>query len=1137
METTTNGWFICLSIFAFICCSPYASESQTYTILTPENPFCPSNSTCFTLAQFASTVYRLPSEIVSLNFLPGNHTLNVKVVMNNFQNFSLYALESASNGAVINCSPSAGLLFIRCDHVEVSNLTFNGCAGNIIESVNNFTIMFSSFVGENQFGSALIINSTNHLQIAYCHFALDSGFTNNSLSMLGKQKGVINATLCKAAVIMNSFFIKNAQTVLIFAHRMTNIAITNSLFKKNSVDAIILAESNSSISLYNSTFTRNSCFRALQIINSMLQVVSTGFTHSESVGTGGAIYALKSSVLINRSTIKHFNGSHNGGVMACFDGKISIHTTVFEYNVAGDQGGVLYANSTDVIIKESVFRFNHALVGGVLSLHWGRVSVNGSEFISNGASECSRGGVMVTNETVVDIFNSQFENNSAKSGGVMECYRCNMILSNIGFYSNMAEYKGIVYIYKSRKFTGLNLTFKNNAGKQGVLYIAGSTNIIFITLSYSLNTGSIVALGSRLSFRKYCVFYKNKPDYLTETLVFHNQGGAITSFQSTIVFHDLSDFIFINNYARFGGAIYAVKCSIEFFGNMFLSENKALVDGGGIYLYQTEIRSNCNLTLKRNIANNSGGGIYMVSDAFNINLETYVTRASIRILENSASRGGGIFLSNHAKLNIFEGKPLGEDNELFRLINNHADYGGALYVADDTNTGICNGLSDNFYATISNSVCFFRNLVFNYHTVSYNKSTFDKQGVFHFQNNTARYAGNNLFGGLLDRCFFGNKGIEKHPDSYFDYLNRGSIDFDSISSLPVKVCLCVDNQPDCNQQPSLMYVKKGELFNISLVAVDQVNHTVNATIHCTLSSPEAGLGEGQLSQLSFKECTFLKFQLYSPLREENLTLYADGPCKDARLSCLSIPVIFSPCTCPIGFQPLKSKETSCVCECDFRLTRYGSFCNISSQSTIRENSYWINHVSMNENLSGFIYYAHCPYDYCHPPSFKINIDFNTPDGADAQCAFNRTGVLCGACKPGLSLSLGSSRCLTCPRTWPVSMTFVLIGSAFAGILLVALILMFDLTVAAGTINGFIFYANIIGANRRTYLPFVKPNFCTVFISWFNLDFGLDLCFFEGMDAYAKTCMASAFFSSVFVPHSWCNNFHQQSFFKIFSINW
>ena len=387
------------------------------------------------------------------------------------------------------------MLFIRCDHVEVSNLTFNGCAGNIIESVNNFTIMFSSFVGENQFGSALIINITNHLQIAYCHFALDSGFTNNSLSMLGKQKGVINATLCKAAVIMNSFFIKNAQTVLIFAHRMTNIAITNSLFKNNSVDVIILAESNSSISVYNSTFTRNSCFRALQIINSMLQVVSTGFTHSESVGTGGAIYALKSSVLMKRSTIKHFNGSHNGGVMACFGGNISIHTTVFEYNVARE-GGVLYANSTDVIIKESLFRFNHALVGGVLSLHWGRVSVNGSEFISNGASECSRGAVMVTNETVVDIFNSQFENNSAKSGGVMECYRCNMILSNIGFYSNMAEYKGIVYIYKSRKFTGLNLTFKNNAGKRGVLYIAGSTNIIFITLSYSFNTGSIVALGS-----------------------------------------------------------------------------------------------------------------------------------------------------------------------------------------------------------------------------------------------------------------------------------------------------------------------------------------------------------------------------------------------------------------------------------------------------------------------------------------------------------------------------------------------------------------------------------------------------------------------------------------------------------------
>ena len=33
-----------------------------------------------------------------------------------------------------------------------------------------------------------------------------------------------------------------------------------------------------------------------------------------------------------------------------------------------------------------------------------------------------------------------------------------------------------------------------------------------------------------------------------------------------------------------------------------------------------------------------------------------------------------------------------------------------------------------------------------------------------------------------------------------------------------------------------------------------------------------------------------------------------------------------------------------------------------------------------------------------PKLKSISINFNLPNGADSQCAHNRTGVLCGACK-------------------------------------------------------------------------------------------------------------------------------------------
>ena len=53
-----------------------------------------------------------------------------------------------------------------------------------------------------------------------------------------------------------------------------------------------------------------------------------------------------------------------------------------------------------------------------------------------------------------------------------------------------------------------------------------------------------------------------------------------------------------------------------------------------------------------------------------------------------------------------------------------------------------------------------------------------------------------------------------------------NIDTDSIRSSPVRVCFCgPNNRQDCSYEPPTIKVKKGESFNVSLVAVDQVNHT------------------------------------------------------------------------------------------------------------------------------------------------------------------------------------------------------------------------------------------------------------------------------------------------------------------------
>ena len=87
---------------------------------------------------------------------------------------------------------------------------------------------------------------------------------------------------------------------------------------------------------------------------------------------------------------------------------------------------------------------------------------------------------------------------------------------------------------------------------------------------------------------------------------------------------------------------------------------------------------------------------------------------------------------------------------------------------------------------------------------------------------------------------------------------------------------------------------------------------------------------------------------------------------------------------------------------------------------------------------------------------------------------------------------------------------MLVAIVCAGIFLVAFLLALNLIVATGTINGLIFYANIVGANDKVLFHFTTPNLVTVFLSWLNLELGFDTCFFEGMDTYWKTWLQLLF---------------------------
>ncbi len=73
--------------------------------------------------------------------------------------------------------------------------------------------------------------------------------------------------------------------------------------------------------------------------------------------------------------------------------------------------------------------------------------------------------------------------------------------------------------------------------------------------------------------------------------------------------------------------------------------------------------------------------------------------------------------------------------------------------------------------------------------------------------------------------------------------------------------------------------------------------------------------------------------------------------------------------------------------------------------------------------------------------------------------------------------------------------------ATAGFLIVIFLFVCQVTVAAGTTSGLIFYANVLAVNRSVFFPSGETNILTVFIAWLTLDLGIETCFFDGMDLY------------------------------------
>ena len=606
-----------------------------------------------------------------------------------------------------------------------------------------------------------------------------------------------------------------------------------------------------------------------------------------------------------------------------------------------------------------------------------------------------------------------------------------------------------------------NTTFQNNTAD-----IVGAGAYIQLHEDSALSTVALIEVS-------YCMFRNN-----TILSLANGRGGSAVNI---INFH-------IPGYIPHQIPQYNVSfVSCNFTQNSAQVSSNDSVGSGTFYVEENAVTTLIDCLF----VNNSCTGIAAVHS-------NLVLEGEIMVIKNTGKNGGGMIMCANSVMYL-------SPNVNVLIQDNRAlEFGGGIYA--------------EFECTQAIPPCFFQ---INVNDVD------SMKGSIQLNNNTAT-AGSAVYGGSVDYCYFFGRHFNPNKTKVFDTLfniTSSHNDLSNVSSNPLRVCFCDETgMPNCNERQINHPMYSGTTLSVSAVVVGQRYGPVPGIVIARIeprTDVQSALEYLQDSQpINSTNCTDLTYTVYSNVSTSNVTFnlsVANTDFRDAVIdSVMQISIIAHLQPCPIGFELRYYNHYECTCAQVLQDQLKDVTCNISTTSVhrISNSTWWLGLVAP----CTIMHNTYCPFDYCVEEDININTTLH--NGQDVQCAFKRTGILCGRCSDTLSNILGSSKCWDCSHGNSIlRVTGLLVVFALLGIVLILLLGVLHLTVSEGTLNAIVFYMNIVRFNSSVFLQTSKQsaltNVLSVFVAWMNLDFGIEVCFYNGMSALQKT-----WFQFVFPFYLW-----------------
>ena len=1018
------------------------------------------------------------------------HSIDYNVRQYGFDSYSMdSSITYSSSSSIIVCNTSTYFSFSNMADLTIANLTIFNCGQNgpAAMYMNNINSLIMDGVSvQNSTGYGLLgLNVIGNSQITRSSFIGNNQYVKGSLQrkLVSEQScnpiieyrsnGTCEVQYMGGNVLLqyidngggtsNSLLISSCLFSLGLNCNYGNLSSVSSLQGTGLVLYLQAYSYTLSIYLINITSYRNQAYYGAGISIHDLSLTSSITMENIHVISGVAFYGGGISYLTNDTAQSSSTFS-----------PISISNSIFTNNYAGIKGSSLYVGS----LNQQGQNNNNLFL--VVSMYESLLTCEvGYSSLDVQASNSS----VMFNASYMDWHNNTISNIAMFSGNnsVFVMNQCNLQSSgylvdvtNSTFHSNSSKF--------SDATIGIQLFF--------------STAVIYRSILRD-NLQGAITVNSSIQFND-CIFTGNGAaitasqtllNVTSGTLLFNNNScGAIQLFLSTLIVQN-SDIHFLFNNACvsseiYGGALYINQSLVSFINSsvQFIGNNADV--GGAVYHVQSSSNFvSSKLQCSNNTAKFLGGCMYLLSSSLSLDN----TSNTIFSQNQAYSFGGALFFSGDSILDVTA------PSEVVFSSNSASLSGGAIYVQ-----------SYVIDSHLPQSLCFYN--------LSDPNGTLQSPNIaVSFYNNSAQAAGSVLYGGNIDTCTPRTSTYNANSNEIFDTVFQTGNSTNTISSPPFIICKCpMLNSSVCDVVDTFdTPLYPGQQIVIQFAAVGQRNGIAPAVVlPVVYNSNSKSIPIILPPLLTGSICHNYSIPHY--LNDTSMVVVTQNSfdSNDLPFSNFTIKTVLLPC--PLGFSlnwTNSSLNNVSYCQCSPVLSGQVTNCNISDVTIQKVTQY----VWIGTAFDGTVAYSeYCLHEAC------LNSSTYSPEDPNSQCTNGHTGVMCSRCEPDLSVTLGLPKCQRC------SNYFLLLSIAFAamGLVFTALLVVFNLTVFTGTMNGLLWYTFVI---NQSYFIFFNTNVFNryeqvlfTFAAWLNFDFGIVSCLYEGMDIYYYTWLQLAYPLFIFI---------------------